>query len=128
MSKLQTVISVIKILVSKNELDKEEEKSNRCSCCNSMYVNMNYIKLLQHITPKEKLRASDFKRPIVFEDRYGCRCTFCESCVLSLQFDWDNYLRKRIRTHHENVSRLPRNANRTIEYHSDGIDPFDNNH
>ena len=29
-----------------------------------MYVNMNYVKLLQHITPKEKLKASDLKKTL----------------------------------------------------------------
>ena len=62
------------------------------------------------------------------EDRYGCCCTFCESSVIKLQIEWDDDLLKRIRTHHENALRIPLSANRTIEYHSDGIDPFDNNH
>ena len=93
-----------------------------------MYVNMNYVKLLQHITPNEKLITSDFKKPIVFEDRYGCHCTFCESCVITSQMERDNDLRKRIRTHHENSLQITPSANKTIEYHSDGIYPFDNNH
>ena len=67
-------------------------------------------------------------KDIVFEDRYGCRCTFCERCVIKLQIEWDNNLRKRIRTHNDFFLRLPLSANREIEYHSDGIDPFDNNH
>ena len=72
-----------------------------------MYVNMNYVKLLQHITWKEKLRVSYYERPIVFEDRYGCRCIFCESCVIKLQIEWDNDLQKRTRTHNENFLQLP---------------------
>ena len=72
-----------------------------------MYVNINYVKLLQHITLKEKSKASDFKKNIVFEDRYGCRCIFCESCVIKLQIEWDNDLQKRTRTHNENFLQLP---------------------
>ena len=58
------VFQSYKLIVSKSWLDNEEEKRNRCSCCGLMYVNMNYVKLLQHITPKEKLKASDFKKPL----------------------------------------------------------------
>ena len=85
---------------------------------------MNYVKLLQHITQNEKLIASDLKKN-VFEDRYGCHCTLCEICVIELQIEWDNNLQKRIRTHHKHVEQITPSANRTIQYHSDGIDPFD---
>ena len=63
-SNYREVFQSYKLIAFKSGLDDVENKSNRFSDCNPMYINTNYIKIIQHITPKDKYIASEQKKQL----------------------------------------------------------------